>query len=331
MSGLANSPSGRDDGRQQEILDLLRRIPQLADVGDLAVEPLTGVQSLNNSSWIVTTPGRSDAVEKFVLRVPEPGRAAHLGIDRAEEAAAARAAASVGIGPEVVYCDTTSGDMLTRWVTGRAWAPEDLREPENLRRTAELLRAMHAVTDIPGEPGAVYRRIRHLIGNAQRLGLEMPAHLPEALHRLDDLEARLAAMTDGRCGLNHNDLWANNILGSPERVWFMDWEFAGAGDGLYDLASVSMSGGYGPQDEARLFSEYGLSGPEEHAAVQSAKWVVRFFEGAWSLTMHQLTSSRAPNAANGPIPANAATSGFDYFGHATYMLDAVADGPDPVG
>lgn len=315
MSEFASDSSGHEGGRRQEVLDLLRRIPQLAGAEDLAVEPLTGVQSLNNTSWIVTVPHRS---EKFVLRLSEAGRAGHLGIDRAEEAAAARAAAAVGIGPEVVYCDVFSGNMLTRWVEGRAWTPEDLRDPENLRRTAELLRTMHAVTDVPGEAGAVYRRIRHLIGNAQRLGLELPVHLPEAMHRLDDLEARLADVTGGRCGLNHNDLWANNILGGAGRVWFMDWEFAGPGDGLYDLASVSMSGEYSTREEARLLGEYGLSGPEDHAAVQSAKWVVRFFEGAWSLVMHHLTST---NTVDGDA------SGFDYLGHATYMLDEIASGP----
>ena len=321
MNEAASELSAGDDGRRQEVLALLDRVPRLADAEALAIEPLTGVQSLNNSSWIITMLRGSEPDEKFVLRLPEPGRAGHLGIDRAEEAAAARAAAAVGIGPEVVFCDTSSGNMLTRWVQGRAWTPEDLREPEHLRRIAELLRTMHAVTDIPGEPGAVYRRIRHLIANAQRLGLAMPAHLPEALHRLDDLEARLAEVTGGRCGLNHNYLWASNIFGGDGRVWFMDWEFAGLGDGLYDLASVSMSGGYGPREEARLFGEYGLSGPEEHAAAQSAKWIVRFFEGAWSLVLHHLTSANA---------AGAVASGFDYQGHAAYMLGEVATGPDPV-
>lgn len=320
--------SGQDEDRHPEILKLLRSVPELADAGDIAVEPLTGVQSLNNTSWIVTT-RRSRSAAKFVLRLPTPGRAAHLGIDRAHEAAAARAAADVGIGPEVVFCDVASGNMLTRWVEGRAWNGEDLREPENSRRMAELLRLMHAVTDVPGKPGAVYRRIRHLIDGAERLGLETPAHLPEALHRLDDLEACLAEVTGGRASLNHNDLWANNILSGDRRIWFVDWEFAGSGDGLYDLACVSMSGGYGPREEARLFGEYGLTGPEDHVAVQSAKWIVRFFEGSWSLTMHHLTAGADVGSGDGSSCGNG-DSCFDYLGHATYMLNELASAPDPV-
>jgi thiamine kinase-like enzyme len=301
------------ESQGQKILTLMYGVPELADAGELAVEELTGVQSLNNTSWVAT---RALTGEKYVLRLPEPGRAEHLGIDRAEEAAAARAAAAAGIGPEVVFCDTVTGSMLTRWVEGRAWGSEDLREPENLKRTAEMLRTLHGLTDIPGESGAVYRRIRHLASQAQRLGLETPAHLPEALHRLDDLEARLREVTGGRGGLNHNDLWANNIL-AGERVWFVDWEFAGRGDGLYDLATVSMSGDYSPREEARLFGEYGLSGPEDRASVESAKWVVRFFEGTWSLIMHHLTTGDGAGGA----------SGFDYLGHAQYMLADVGNRP----
>jgi thiamine kinase-like enzyme len=296
------------DARRQEILVLLRSVPELADAGELAVEPLTGVQSLNNASWVVTRP-QGGGKEKYVLRVPEPGRAAALGIDRAEEEAAAKAAAVAGIGPEVVFFDSSTGNMLTRWFEGRAWESEDLREPENLRRTAEMLRTLHAITDVPGEPGAAYRRIRYLIHYARRLGLGTPAHLPEALHRLEDLEARLRESTGGRGGLNHNDLWANNILAGDARVRFVDWEFAGSGDGLYDLATVSMSGGFGPQEEVRLLAEYGLTGPQDHAAVQCVKWVVHFFEGAWSLIMHHITDGKE--------------SDFDYLGHATYMLEEI--------
>lgn len=63
--------SGQDEDRHPEILKLLRSVPELADAGDIAVEPLTGVQSLNNTSWIVTT-RRSRSAAKFVLRLPTP-------------------------------------------------------------------------------------------------------------------------------------------------------------------------------------------------------------------------------------------------------------------
>ncbi len=51
-----------------------------------------------------------------VLRLP--GRGTEAYIDRANEAAAAQAAAAAGVSPEVIHADPATGVMLTRFITG---------------------------------------------------------------------------------------------------------------------------------------------------------------------------------------------------------------------
>ncbi len=51
-----------------------------------------------------------------VLRLP--GRGTEDYIDRANEAAAARAAAAAGVSPEVIHADPASGLMITRFISG---------------------------------------------------------------------------------------------------------------------------------------------------------------------------------------------------------------------
>jgi len=284
------------------VREALDAVPRFAGARGLTAEPLRDVQSLNNNSWIVYQRG---SAEKYVVRIANPTTGPHLGIRRDEEGAAARAAAAAGVAPEVVHYDPSNGLMVTRWIeSARAWDQDDFGDSSKVARLVEVLRRMHAVTDLPDEPGSVFRRIRHLAASAHRLGIEAPGKLDDALLRLADIEAERAYPAPG---LNHNDLWGNNILDDGTRIWLVDWEFAGSGDGFYDLATTSMAGGYGPAQDAWLLGEYGLAGAEHLAALRSMKWVVRFFEAMWSLVMHTVHVH----------------PGFDYLTHASNMFAAL--------
>lgn len=291
-----------------------------AGEGELLIEAQSGAQSLNNSIWVVSRDSGNGAPERFAVRLVDPVSGEHLGIDRAEEAAVVRAAAAAGVTPEILYYDTSTGTMVTPWIEGaRSPGRADLHEPRVLRRLLEVVRRLHAVTELPGTPGgaggsaAVHARIRHLVDRAHRSGLELPPGIDVALRRLDEIEAqsKAAAATPG---LNHNDLWENNILDNGDRLYLVDWEFSGLGDGRYDLATISMAGGFDARMDDVLLGEYGLAGPQAVAELEAAKWVVRFFEAVWSLVMQGLKGRRSE-------------SGFDYADHAAYMFASLAAGP----
>ncbi|MBR7836092.1 phosphotransferase [Actinospica durhamensis] len=292
------------------VREAVASIPLFADEDELVIEAQSGVRSLNNSIWVVSTRG---AKERYAVRLADARSAAGLGIDRTEEEAAARAAAAAGITPELLHYDTATGTMVTPWVEG-ACSPTgaDLADPDTLRRLVALVRRMHQISALPGRPGAVFHRIRHLVGSARAAGAELPPGIEDALAHLDEAEAHSAQRTPVP-GLNHNDLWENNILDTGARLYLVDWEFAGSGDGLYDLATISMAGGLDPRADAALLGEYGLSGPLAAADLESMKWVVRFFEAAWALVLHGLKGRSG--------------SGFDYAGHARYMFGTLSDLP----
>jgi thiamine kinase-like enzyme len=258
--------------------------------------------------------GTDDGGE-YVLRVATGTAVTHLGVRRNEEIAAARAAADAGLAPEVLYADPAAGHLLTRRVAGgRHWVAAELREPANRARVADALRRLHGITTTPGEDAAVFRRIEQLLASAARLGLGLPPGLPEHRHRLRDIEAQRASDRDRMPpGLNHNDFWLNNFLDDGERLWLLDWEFAGRGDGLYDLATTVIAAGYADEEAARLLGEYGLDRPSDRAALADMKWVVLFFEAAWSLVMDGLRGSDTS------VPG-----GYDYRGHARRMFDHLA-------
>lgn len=284
-------------GAENDVRDVIARAPELGDSAELTIAPLRDVQSLNNSLWTA-----SSSAAKWVIRLANPAVGQHLGVNRDEEFAAATGAADAGVGPPILYFDRDTGHMVTPWIeTGPEWKPAEFRDPANMTRLVDLLHRLHAVTELPGDPAAVFRRIEFLLDQASTLDAELPESLDDHRTRLREIEADHRSSGPG---LNHNDLWANNLLDDGTRLWLVDWEFAGRGDGLYDLATISMAGQYDTEDDRRLLAEYGAG---DLAGLESMKWVVRLFEAAWSAIMARLTES----------------ADFNYAAHARHMFEAL--------
>ena len=141
-----------------EVRAIANRIPLFAGVSDLHIAPLTGVISLNNTNYRVEAGGAS-----YLLRIGSES-ACFLGIRREEEIEAAQAAASVGVGPQVLYAEPT-GVMVMPFIEGKHWEPETFHVPANIARIAETLRRLHAVKTVTAQ-GSEFRRIERLIDSA---------------------------------------------------------------------------------------------------------------------------------------------------------------------
>ena len=95
-----------------ELSSIIARIPGWSGAQSLQVERISG---LTNANYLVTVDG-----ERYVLRVSGKN-SARLGINRQHEVAALKAAASMGIGPQVVSFLLPEGHLVTRWIDGRHW------------------------------------------------------------------------------------------------------------------------------------------------------------------------------------------------------------------
>ncbi len=279
-----------------ELQAILARVPHFQSNQQFHITPLQGVISLNNFNYRVSVDG-----SEYLLRAAAE-TAHYLGIRREEEIACTAAAARAGIAPDLIYTDP-QGNILSRFIQGRHWEHADFHSPAAIARLGEVLSRLHAIQDVPVE-GSVFRRIDRLLDSAHALGLEIPPPARVLLERLPsrDRPRRFP-------GLSHNDFWANNFLDDGERLYLVDWEFSGDGDGLYDLASISIGAGYDPDEQRVLLASYGAPQPAVFAELQQMKNVVLFFESAWALVMHGLRGS----------------GDYDYYSHAQRLYQVIAD------
>ena len=114
-----------------------------------------------------------------------------------------------------------------------------------------------------------------------------PACDDTLLDRLSDDNARLEEQLGPTVTvLGHNDLLPGNILDDGDRLWLIDWEYAGLGTPLFDLAGLASNAGYDEGQVERLLHAYGGRVPArddvERVLLMQAVSLLR--ETLWSLT-----------------------------------------------
>jgi thiamine kinase-like enzyme len=213
--------------------------------------------------------------EAFVLRVA--GKDTNLlGIDRTVELEATKAAAALGIGPEVVAFVEPEGWLVTRFVTGSSPSPERMREPQLLARVAAALRAFHDGQAIPGVFDS-FRVVETYRATALERGGRVPADFDWAHELAARIEQARAGATPKPC---HNDLLNANFLDDGERLCIVDWEYAGMGDPYFDLANFSINHELDEAARRDLLDAYGT---EDMQALELMRFMSDFREAMWGV------------------------------------------------
>ncbi|MFQ5772970.1 MAG: phosphotransferase [Kiloniellaceae bacterium] len=214
--------------------------------GPVEPEPLEG--GITNVNFVV-----EDAGERFFVRIGND-IPVH-GVLRFNELAAARAAAAAGLSPEVVYSEP--GVIVTRFVEGRTWGAEDVRDPANLERIVALVRRCHH--EVPRHLRGpvlmfwVFHVVRDYAATLREGNSRCTAMLPDLLGRAETLEAAVGPI---EVVFGHNDLLAANFIDEGSRLWLVDWDYAGFNSPLFDLANLASNNEFTPEMSVDLLSVY---------------------------------------------------------------------------
>jgi len=290
---VARPGPGRSD---RDVLDTaFERLPEFRGLSR-QVEQLRG--GLTNRIYQVTSSSGRTVVARLAS-----GKSTLLAIDRSAECHNARAAARAGVGPEVVACEPSEGVSVVEWINGRTFAPSDLDDSTQLARVAAMCARLHNgsrfVNDfdmfaIQGEYLAVVRE----------RGFRLPAGYLAFMPQAERIRAALAVRAEGTVPC-HNDLLAANIMDDGERIWFIDYEYAGNNDPCFELGNIwseanldlgrleeLVDGYYGYQSRAklaraRLFALMSKYGWTLWASIQDAVSEVEFDFWSWGLEKYE--------------------------------------------
>ena len=253
--------------------EAIARVPMWANAGDLKISILGG--GITNSNYRVDTGG-----ESFVLRIAGVDTEL-LGIMRDYEYAANLAAGKLGIAPEVVYMIQPEGYLVARFITARRFPPEEITQPENIRRVIEVVRQIHSMPEIPGF-FSVFRTIEDYAEIACRYHVEFPENFDWLMEWTHEAESALMADPEPLRPC-HNDLLNANFL-IDDSIHILDWEYAGMGDIYFDLANFSDHHELSDDQDRWLLECYFGEVTEKYLAhLKIMKVMSDFREAMWAL------------------------------------------------
>jgi thiamine kinase len=244
------------------------------DLGTGAIRGIEPIKhGLTNRSWLVTTEG-----DRCVVRISDAS-AEELQIDRNSEAVVLELVAHAGIGADVLRCEPDRGILVTRYL-GATWSQRDAHSTENIDRLAALLRRLHAL-DVPGGVRTVdlAATVHGYLRTLDERGIQSGLTLPSLRDCADETAKRLRK--GAMACLCHNDVHHLNIV-DGESLRLIDWEYAGVGEPLFDLASLCVYHRYGRSQRERLLSAY--AAPSETVSwhrLELACWLFDYIRDLW--------------------------------------------------
>ena len=183
-----------------------------------------------------------------VVRLPGPDTAL-LGIDRSAERLAAEQAASLGIGPQVLYADEDC--FVAEFVYGTEVDPGRLRSDPG--PAARALRAFHD----SGLKLPTQFWVPDLLRRYAALVVARGGTLPVAYARAQRLVDRIAqALPLSDAVPCHNDLLAGNLIEAGGELLLVDWEYAGLGHRFFDLGNLAVNNDFDEAAERLLLEAY---------------------------------------------------------------------------
>jgi thiamine kinase-like enzyme len=271
--------------------------------GAISVERISG--GLSNHNFAIHTEGRAYFARICVERQL-------LGVDRRNEVVCHQAASARGMAPEVVHHE--KGLLVTRYIEGRTLGMADVRIPAVMSNLTALLCHVHEAWDVlTGEVlyFCPFQTVRTYAQTAVRLGAILPSDMGRLLEDVRELAGRIAPFRPVLC---HNDLMPGNLIDDGSRLWLVDWEYAGVGHPLFDLANASANAGFSEDEDRALLATYpGDISLRNLADFQVFKAVSHLRESLWST-----------------IQTVASDIDFDYRGYASENLIAYRAARDRV-
>ena len=240
------------------------------------------VGGLSNVSFTVT-----DGAGKYVARAGRDYPFHHVFRDR--ELMVARAAEANGFTPEIVYAEP--GLMVSRFVEGKVFCEADVRA--NIGRIAHVVRGFHEEM-APSITGTgfifwVFHVIRDYAHTLEASPNPLVRRMPELLALNEEFETAQVALP---IVFGHHDLLPANFIDDGMRLWLIDFEYAGFGTAMFDIANLTSNASFDAAQSEELLEAY-FGAPtndalrRSHAAMQCAS-LLR--EALWSLVSEMYLS-----------------------------------------
>ncbi len=227
-----------------------------------ALSSIDGFSGLDSESTVITRLGgltnRNYKIDcergSYVLRLAGEGTGDY--IDREAEFYNASIASEAGVNAEIVHFDTAEGTMICRYIDNAVTMDiEGLRNPHALRRTGQSFRQLHECDrDFRGQ-FELFQQVDQYLAVLRELGADLPEGYSEVQKDAEQVRAALSMhpLPNKPC---HCDPMVENCIDDGDKMFIIDFEYAGNNDPMWDLGDISVEGDFSAEQDDEFMTAY---------------------------------------------------------------------------
>ena len=211
---------------------------------------------LTNRTYKVTVNG-----DDYVVRIP--GEGTEELINRRDEMVSTRLACDLGVDAELLYFGD-DGSKVTRYIKDAVtMSSETLKDDENIKRMADIFKKVHTSGVNTGVPFEVFEMASGYEKIISDNNVPMYDDYNEIKQHVMAVKTEIDALIGADKVPCHNDPLCENWVLGGERMYLIDWEYAGMNDGMWDVADVSIEAGFDDLCDEKLLTAYLGRTPDE--------------------------------------------------------------------
>lgn len=197
--------------------------------------------------------------ETYVVRFPGVGTEEI--INRKDESDISWVTNEIGIDAEMLYFDEKSGIKVCKYIEDAVTMDANqVKSPENMKDIAQLFSKLHTSGKVLPIPFDVFEKIKEyedlLNSESGNFYWDDYEEVRKQIYSLKELYESYEIQRV----LCHNDPLCENFIKGKDRMYLVDWEYAGMNDPMWDLADVFIEAGFTPIEEIQ-FKEYYFGRP----------------------------------------------------------------------
>ena len=207
---------------------IVARVNALMHTQDAAiVKRLEG--GMSNYTYVVETRGK-----RYTYRVP--GKYAEKFVDRVEEWDNIQEVNKLSLNNATSYVEVISGEKLAEYVEGTILSETDVVSYNDM--SVKALKQIHN-SDLRFKDYNAFGRLADYERYCREMGFTHPKEYIELRGKLDQMRQAHADVPMVPC---HCDYQPTNLVVSGDKLYVLDWEFAGMNDPFYDIACYGNAG-----------------------------------------------------------------------------------------
>lgn len=231
-----------------QVLEALRKAPGFETIFE--ADQITRLGGLTNLVHRVEVANRS-----VIVRIPGDGTEAY--IDRAVELHNAKAAASAGISPNVLFGDPDTGLMISEAVPNiETMTPELFKSRQGSpARAGKALAKLHNSSETFEFRFELFAMIDDYLNILATKDVTLPDGYHDVVAAAEPVKDVLArsVLPLAPC---HCDPLCENFLDDGNLMWIVDWEYSGMNDPLWDLGDLSVEAGMTNDQDTEMLTAY---------------------------------------------------------------------------